>query len=67
MNNWKLTYKKVGYFITSTRWTDEPTARKWFDQLKADASCDWCELIYSGDFPDKEYDSEEIIVEEYYR
>lgn len=67
MNNWKLVYKKVGHFLTDTNWIDEATARKWFDQLKADGSCMWCELHYSGDFPDKEYDNEDIIVDEFFR
>ena len=60
MNNWKLKYKKVGHFITTTNWIDEATAQSWFSQLEADASCTWCELLCN----DGECD---CIMKEFYR
>ena len=60
MNAWKLKYKKVGHFATMTNWMDEPTARNWFSQLKADSSCDWAELIYNDE-------EDDILMDEFVR
>ncbi len=60
MKNWKLKYKKVGHFATMTNWLDEQTARNWYEQLKENESCSWCELIFnSGD--------DECIMDEFLR
>lgn len=60
MNAFKLRYKKNdSMFVKVTDWMTEDVAREWFDQLKANEKCEWCELLYTPE--DEEYILDEFV------
>lgn len=63
MNAFKLKYKKNGICqigkVTVTNWTTEQQARSWYNQLKEDSTCEWCELIYNPG--DEDYIMDEFV------
>lgn len=67
MNDFYVLYKKEYRTTGRTTWLDKATARNWFDQLKADPECEWCQLLSVASSYEAEYDNEEYIVDEYVR
>ena len=60
MNAFKLRYKKNDSMsAVVTNWMTEDVAREWFDQLKANEKCEWCELLYTPE--DEEYILDEFV------
>lgn len=47
MNAFQLKYKMVDSAARLSDWMTEELARGWFDQLKANNKCAWCELLYT--------------------
>lgn len=69
MDNFKLKYEMLDGGVKVTEWMIERTARQMFNQLKENAKCVWCELLYSPVCEDccfgEDYFDEEQIVDEF--
>lgn len=59
MKAFKLKYQKIKSGVTLSVWLTEQDARTWFDLLKADSNCLWCELLYTPE--DTEYIMDEFV------
>lgn len=62
MDDFKLKYEMLDGGVKVTEWMTEQKARMWFDQLKKNSKCVWCELLYSP--VDYEYISSEDYIDE---
>jgi hypothetical protein len=59
MNAYQIKYKMAVGAAKLSDWMTEEKARTWFEQLRANDNCVWCELIYTPE--DESYIVDEFV------